>query len=196
MQQSADGLQPPVRPAEPAQHQHHQLHVQESVVQQQGLQVPEGQGEEVQLQAELCLQQQQQQQLPLQDRPWQDKQQQHGQGQHVEEQHGQLGHGQQQQQQEQHGQVQQVQEQHVQGLPGAVSDPLPVQPLRLSDIDPEVLAALPWDIQVEVRSQLRVPRGPVHSSSSSGRRGGGGRAGNAGGRRQQGHGSIFKYLKR
>jgi hypothetical protein len=98
---------------------------------------------------------------------------------------------QQQQQVQQHGQVPL---EHVQGQPDHVSNTLPVQPLRLSDIDPEVLAALPWEIQVEVRSQLRVPRGTVHSSSR-GRRGGG-RLGNAGGRRQQAHGSIFKYLKR
>jgi hypothetical protein len=89
--------------------------------------------------------------------------------------------------------LQQPQQPYAQGL-GAV-------PLQLSDIDPEVLAALPWDIQMEVQQQLRARRGGGGRAAAPGRRGSRGaargRAGGAGGRRQpaQDQGSILTYLR-
>lgn len=90
--------------------------------------------------------------------------------------------------------LQRLQQPYVQGL-GAV-------PLQLSDIDPEVLAALPWDIQMEVQQQLRARRGGGGRAAAPGRRGSRGaargRAGGAGGRRQQAQdqGSILTYLRK
>jgi hypothetical protein len=74
------------------------------------------------------------------------------------------------------------------------------QPMRLSDMDPEVLASLPWDIQLEVQQQLRANRAgsTVTQPSRRGRGGAKGRVGAGSGRRQQQqrHGSIHKYLSK
>jgi hypothetical protein len=65
----------------------------------------------------------------------------------------------------------------------------PQQPLHLHGIDAEVLAALPWDIQMEVQQQLRAAsraatapagRGSSSSGGSNSSRGGGRRGGRGG----------------
>jgi hypothetical protein len=92
------------------------------------------------------------------------------------------------------GEAQRLQQPLAQGLDAV--------PLQLSDIDPEVLAALPWDIQMEVQQQLRARRGGGGRAAAPGRRGSRGaargRVGGAGGRRQQvqDQGSILTYLKK
>jgi hypothetical protein len=75
------------------------------------------------------------------------------------------------------------------------------QPMRLSDIDPDVLASLPWDVQLEVQQQLRANRAgsTITQPGRRGRGGAGGRVGAGSGRRQQQqlrHGSIHKYLSK
>lgn len=74
---------------------------------------------------------------------------------------------------------------------------LPGQPLQLADLDPEVMAALPWDIQLEVQQQLRAgARRGLAGSTQASRRGARGSGGRRGQQQQQQQGTIHRFLKK
>jgi len=72
------------------------------------------------------------------------------------------------------------------------------QQLALADLDPEVMAALPWDIQMEVQQQLRSNRLSTSSRGRASSRQGstrGGRSSGAGARGRPAGPSIARFLK-